>query len=305
MEVRNLASKSDIIQTLKPHIQQLNDKGRWIMGCCPYHDDKNPSFGIDTKNGGFNCFACGVTGTYKQLLEHLGITQETGELDAMTEGEWNDVLSSLDRKASKKVTWPGEDVRIASLITDVYVENTPEKYIKYLDKRGVKLHWAIHWGIGWSPKEENKVLIPVNNLNGNQVNWIERRRIDNKRPKYWRPKGVRKELALFGFSNIRNTGNDWIVVTEGVFDTIALQGRSIPAVCCFGGLSRFQRNVLAKKFSTIYIAFDGDDAGRRKAKEAKAMLKDCGVTVVNINLPEGKDPGNYSFAIARRLKLIA
>jgi DNA primase len=263
---------------------------------CPYHDDHDPSFGVDTKKGAFNCFACRVTGTIAGLFAHLGIESDLEEVDAMSEGEWSDVLESLEDRATKKMEWPGVDLTIRS----PFREKAPEKYANYLKGRDISVPTTLRFGIGWSSSEPTRILIPVNNLMGDQVNWVERRELGKRKPKYWRPKGVKKELALFGLDKIGD-GHNWVIVTEGIFDAIALANYSLPAVCCFGGFSTFQRNALVKRFDLIYICFDGDKAGRIKSREARNMLRDCGVMVKNVKLPKGKDPGNYASEIARKM----
>jgi DNA primase len=36
--------------------------GRWWMAKCPLHDDHEPSFSIDSKNGTWRCFSSGCCG---------------------------------------------------------------------------------------------------------------------------------------------------------------------------------------------------------------------------------------------------
>lgn len=289
-------NKKEMLRLLTPHLNGFVDRGRWISFCCPYHDDHEPSFGIDTKEGGFNCFTCGETGTFGDLLFYLGIESDFEEVDAMSEGEWKDVVESLDSRVGKKLRWPGEDIKVRS----PYEERAPQKYAKYLeDERFLPTHAVVRFEMGWNPKEQDRILIPVRSLKGDQVIWIERRRIDGGKPKYWRPKGTKKEFALYGYSDIRR--HNWVVVTEGIFDAIALGARGLPTVCCFGGFSDFQRNALIKRFDVLFICFDGDSAGRQKSREARKSLKHCGVLVRNVKLPEGKDPADCSDRIASEL----
>lgn len=55
--------------------QRLEAKGPkrngWWEACCPFHDDKNPSFGFTEE--GFKCQGCGEHGHINKLAEHLGI----------------------------------------------------------------------------------------------------------------------------------------------------------------------------------------------------------------------------------------
>src|SRR5690606_12365502 len=47
--------------------------------------------------------------------------------------------------------------------------------------------------------------------------------------------------------------------------------------------------VLATHSNTIYIAYDGDEAGRTGAKRAGLFLHQAGMTVHIVNMPNGKD----------------
>ncbi len=32
------------------------------MGCCPFHEDRTPSFSVDDSRGSYHCFGCGASG---------------------------------------------------------------------------------------------------------------------------------------------------------------------------------------------------------------------------------------------------
>ena len=296
--------------------------GDWIMTKCPYHDDSNPSFGISLRPmrasgrrysaGGFNCFACGAHGTWPDLLKHLGI-EEGERIEAMSEAEWQLLKDSLNETGEEPIKWPGIDVEglehvlgsprayseeKAILTTDL----EPNYYTSsYLHKRGLRYKTIKDFEFLYSKRLKDFVFIPVKAINGQEVLWVERRRIVGDGPKYWRPKGVRKELVLFNYHNIVKSNMRWCCLVEGIFDAIKLHQFGVPAVCCFASLSPFQRNLLVSRFDTIYICFDGDTAGRGKAKKARALLHDTGTDVTNINLPNGKDPDDMAGKIAKKL----
>jgi CHC2 zinc finger len=41
---------------------KLTGKGAWRSCCCPFHEEKHPSFAVRVENGAFRCQACGVKG---------------------------------------------------------------------------------------------------------------------------------------------------------------------------------------------------------------------------------------------------
>ena len=41
-----------------------------MMGLCPFHNEKSPSFSVNDENGFFHCFGCGASGdVFKFLCE--------------------------------------------------------------------------------------------------------------------------------------------------------------------------------------------------------------------------------------------
>ncbi|MBQ9247593.1 MAG: DNA primase, partial [Ruminococcus sp.] len=52
---------------------QLKRRGRNLVGLCPFHGEKTPSFNIYTENGSFYCFGCGTRGdniTFHKKIEN-------------------------------------------------------------------------------------------------------------------------------------------------------------------------------------------------------------------------------------------
>lgn len=50
---------------------QLKKSGKRYIACCPFHDDRNPSFSLDPDNGLFYCFGCGTGGDIIRFLERI------------------------------------------------------------------------------------------------------------------------------------------------------------------------------------------------------------------------------------------
>lgn len=41
---------------------EMKPAGRGMIGCCPFHDDKTPSFSVDESRGSYHCFGCSARG---------------------------------------------------------------------------------------------------------------------------------------------------------------------------------------------------------------------------------------------------
>ena len=65
-EIRQSARISEFIS---PHVE-LKNKGRSLMGLCPFHSEKTPSFSVNDEGGFFHCFGCSAGGNvFKFLME--------------------------------------------------------------------------------------------------------------------------------------------------------------------------------------------------------------------------------------------
>jgi len=92
MEQISLDGKVDYKRIYKGHIKKGKISGDNLVGLCPFHDDKKPSFGANLKTGVYNCLACGEKGNaitflskiqnidhkeaYKILLKEAGLYEE-------------------------------------------------------------------------------------------------------------------------------------------------------------------------------------------------------------------------------------
>ncbi len=58
-----------------------------LMGRCPFHEDRTPSFAVYPKTGTFYCFGCGKRGdviTFLREIEHLSFAQALDRLEQLT-----------------------------------------------------------------------------------------------------------------------------------------------------------------------------------------------------------------------------
>lgn len=139
----------------------------------------------------------------------------------------------------------------------------------------------------------NRVIIPVHNEAGNYV-WPEGRSYKaGVEPKYWRPRGTRKELFLYNFHRIRDLYSSYIIIVEGIMDPIILWQWNLPAVATFGSdLSDRQIELLVGRFTEIFWCQDTDKAGIESWKKHHQKLTNSGCTLYKITMPRGEDPNS-------------
>ena len=58
-ELRSRISLEEVVSEYVP----LKQKGRRFWGCCPFHNEKTPSFSVDSESQLYYCFGCHKGGT--------------------------------------------------------------------------------------------------------------------------------------------------------------------------------------------------------------------------------------------------
>lgn len=71
--IAEIKFRNDIESVISQYVV-LKRRGKNLIGLCPFHNEKTPSFTLYPENGSFYCFGCGVGGdviTFTGMIEHL------------------------------------------------------------------------------------------------------------------------------------------------------------------------------------------------------------------------------------------
>ena len=60
--IDELTARTDLLALLSSRINFTKKSGSNHWACCPFHDEKTPSFSVNTQKGFYHCFGCGVSG---------------------------------------------------------------------------------------------------------------------------------------------------------------------------------------------------------------------------------------------------
>ncbi len=148
-----MLARADLAQLVGERVQ-LRRKGRDFWGCCPFHDEKTPSFKVDANEHYFKCFGCGAAGNalgflmendrlsfpeaVEALAAYLGmeVPREGGDDPAASQH-----LHNLRRVMEQSAEW---------FRAQLQVPGNPA--IAYLKKRGVDQQTAEKFGLGFVPE---------------------------------------------------------------------------------------------------------------------------------------------------------
>ncbi len=140
---------------------KLVKKGREWSACCPFHDEKTPSFYVNDQKQFYHCFGCGAHGdVISWMTEQRGLSF----IDACKElaAEAGMEVPAPDPVAAKKAEKRAELVDVTSEAQDWFVQklHLPEgrEALEYLTRRGLKPQTLREFGFGYAP--ESKQALP-------------------------------------------------------------------------------------------------------------------------------------------------
>ena len=149
---RDLLNRVDIVDIIQRHLP-LKKAGANYSACCPFHNEKSPSFTVSPSKQFYHCFGCGAHGdAIGFLMEYSGL----GYIDAIKDlaAGAGMTLPDFEPRFGKKKEETGPDLYdIMQRATQYYREQlkgSPHA-IEYLKRRGLSGQVAARFGIGYAP----------------------------------------------------------------------------------------------------------------------------------------------------------
>jgi len=149
---RDLLNRVDIVEIIQRHLQ-LKKAGANFSACCPFHNEKSPSFTVSPSKQFYHCFGCGAHGdAIGFLMEYSGL----GYIEAIKElaAGAGMTMPEFEPRFGKKKEESGPDLyELMQRATQYYREQlkASPQAIEYLKRRGLSGQIAAHFGIGYAP----------------------------------------------------------------------------------------------------------------------------------------------------------
>ncbi|MBN2435564.1 MAG: toprim domain-containing protein [Spirochaetes bacterium] len=141
------------------------------------------------------------------------------------------------------------------------------------------------------------VIFPIYDLFGNIINIYGRKIKDQENNHLYLP-GPRRGIFNWQAAKLYNE----IILTESIIDSLSLFNAGFKnTIPCYGinGVISDHLTVLQKyKVKSVYLCFDGDDAGKKATKAIAPMLADLNIKVYPIMLPCGQDINSFFSLVA-------
>jgi DNA primase len=156
--IDDLVGRADIVEIIGARVP-LKKSGREYRACCPFHDEKTPSFWVSPAKQFYHCFGCAAHGTVVSFLmnfDRLSFIEAIEDLAARMGVEVPREQSAVGAPA------PVSD-DLFSLMTKVatfYGEQlaATERARSYAAKRGLDDATLVQFAIGYAPDSWNEVL---------------------------------------------------------------------------------------------------------------------------------------------------
>ena len=305
MKIERILKKIDLIKLLKVlKIQNIRDAGDNVMGLCPFHIEKNPSWGVRKTTGQYHCFSCGESGSLITLISKIKdisskeAVQYLNKIAGIRSGNFLISGKTIYRQLKKMF--------IGNIQKQVIVEKEPiielplnlsDNYfggIQYFEKRGIHQCTRKKHNISFctSGFYHNRAIIPIYRADGSLLTFEARDIMGMADKKVLYPRGAKINRTLYNLQNAKQRNE--VIIVEGLMDALYLSERGFNVVSTFGAsISEQQEELLSRNFKKVYIAFDSDKAGLQGMIKYGHYLS-LHLSVYIITLKKNTDPDNYS-----------
>ena len=262
-ELRARLSIVDVVSRRVP----LKKKGQNYWGCCPFHNEKTPSFSVNEDKGFYHCFGCGEHGdiiSFTMKSENVGFVDAIKELAEMAGLKLPEFKPRDPAVVQREESYFDITERAAAEYQKQLFAPTGAVALEYIRGRGFTDEMIKKYRLGYAPKNNliankfvntkqdvligtglcrrgdygmydffrDKLMFPIFSARG-QVVAFSGRSLDGSEPKYINTADTEifhKRKTIFGFNFARDSihRNNRTIIVEGQIDAIQMQCHGFP-----------------------------------------------------------------------------
>ena len=320
--LQKLKMKTDIEDVISTYVT-LKRRGATLVGLCPFHNEKTPSFTVYPATQSFYCFGCGAGGdaiTFVKKIENLDYLDAVKTLALraglqMPQEGFDDSLSKrrrrileMNREAARfyhsvllspegKV---GYDYYIGRALSAAtinhfglgFAPNQWDALLKHMRAKGYQPAELVDAGLarkgqkGYYDNFRNRVMTPIIDVRGNVIAFGGRV-LDDSKPKYINTGDTlvyKKTNELFALNFAKDSKEDALILCEGYMDVIAMhQAGFTNAVAGCGTALTTEQVRLISRYAKEVILTYDADEAGQKALQKAMTLFDQ--TDVKVRIP--------------------
>jgi|GEM_PF-5826349 len=287
----------DLVEHVRKSGVRLKRAGQYWKGCCPFHEEKTPSFTIKAGEGKYRCFGCDAHGdvidfemalhrldtgdAINKLCESYGIERERNQPQPQFK-RWYDLLEKATRLfhnslLNSRHARAAREYLVSRGISESDIRDWQLGYApggnnlcKYLQENGYRAYDLKAVGLMSEKGNDsffNRIMFPIRDNKGRVVGFSART-LETSGAKYINSPDTplfKKSQLLYGLHQAKAAirERDEVIVVEGYTDVIAARRSGYSNVVAQMGTSlsdaQLESLSMAKR---LILSLDGDRAGR-------------------------------------------
>lgn len=303
--IDEVLARTDIAELVNGYVP-LTRKGSEFAACCPFHNEKTPSFFVVPAKQIFHCFGCGAGGSafnfvmrhqnlsfpeaVEMLAGRLGLEVPRGRGGGPEDGLRKKLLAVLGKAAAfyheQLLHAPqalacleerGLDRQTMEDFLLGYAPPAPDALRKCFGAdydRGLLAKAGLLRADGGRAYLRGRIVFPIRNRQGKTIAFGGRVIDPNAQPKYLNSPETQvfqKRHALYGLHEIKAAGRiDALLLVEGYMDVVSLARHGVRNALATLGTAVTREHIIAAQrlCKKLVFCFDGDAAGQKAARTA-------------------------------------
>lgn len=169
--IEELKSRADLVRIIEPYAP-LKKKGANWMGCCPFHQEKTPSFSVNPGKGFYKCFGCAKGGnafTFVMEMEGLNFPEAIKRVAEISGISLPEPIDDKNYEQNKKRREEKKEIAEQVIELNKYALEFWENYLQennaeakaareYLEKREISVETQKAFHIGFAPDSWDAVM---------------------------------------------------------------------------------------------------------------------------------------------------
>ncbi|MBI2037299.1 MAG: DNA primase, partial [Candidatus Liptonbacteria bacterium] len=319
--VQQIKERLNIQDIVAPYVK-LKRAGKSLVGLCPFHKEKTPSFHVSAERGTWHCFGCGLGGDGFSFIEKVEGVDFKGALKILAEkaGVTIEYRGGVNREDASKRERLREAMSRASEWYAGKLKGSPaeayakkrglsdETILEALTAEGFKIEELLAAGLikeadgkpgTYYDRFRNRLIFPIRDVAGRVVAFTGRALAADEPAKYLNSPETdlyHKSEVLFGMDAAKDAIRirKFTMLVEGQIDVLHAHQAGFQNAVALSGTALSDRHLsLMKRFSeNLMLVLDADPAGLSATARTAALALREGLRVKAVRLPQGKDPAD-------------
>lgn len=160
--INDLLARTDIVDLIDARVK-LKKQGKNFHACCPFHNEKTPSFTVNGEKQFYHCFGCGAHGNAIDFLMNFDRLEFVETIEELATSHGLDVPYEAGSGPSQMERHQRQSLyQLMESLNGFYQQGLQQSSAQpardYLDRRGLSADVINHFAIGYAPARWDNVL---------------------------------------------------------------------------------------------------------------------------------------------------